>query len=152
MTTDSEHSPIDESKILTFPQGLPGFEDDHRFTMFHSEGSDQAGQESGNKLFWLESLDNPGVGFTVVDPTLYGLNYVIDLSDEEQALLQSKDPSQILVLLILAKNDDSRPDQPKVHANIAGPLLINIENRLAMQKVLAHSRVEVNIVDSKVAG
>ncbi len=144
MTTTSASSQNDQNKIITFPQGLPGFEEDHRFSMFHSNDSD----DQGSKLFWLESLDHPEVGFTVVDPTLYGLNYVIDLTDEEQALLQSKDPNQILVLLMLAKNDTSEPDKPKVHANIAGPILINTENRVALQKVLTRSRVEVNIVGS----
>lgn len=142
MSTAADRPQVDPDKIITFPQGLPGFEDDHRFSMFHSEGE----KEEANKLFWLESLDNPDVGFTVVDPTLYGLNYVIDLTDEEEALLESSDPNQILVLLILAKNDESEPGKPRVHANIAGPILINTENRIALQKVLARSRVEVNIV------
>lgn len=145
MTTAPNQTQIDPEKIITFPQGLPGFEDDHRFSMFHSETD----KGENSKLFWLESLDNPDVGFTVVDPTLYGLNYVIDLTDEEQALLQSSDPNQILVLLILAKNDENQPGEPKVHANIAGPILINTESRVALQKVLTHSRVEVNIVGAK---
>ncbi|WPL17917.1 Flagellar assembly factor FliW [Thiorhodovibrio winogradskyi] len=142
MTTAPDQPQIDPDKIITFPQGLPGFEDDHRFSMFHSEGD----KGENSKLFWLESLDNSDVGFTVVDPTLYGLNYVIDLTDEEQALLQSSDPNQILVLLILAKNDESKPGEPRVHANIAGPILINTETRVALQKVMTRSRVEVNIV------
>ncbi|MBK5968598.1 MULTISPECIES: flagellar assembly protein FliW [Thiorhodovibrio] len=144
MAASSDRPQIDANKIITFPQGLPGFEDDHRFTMFHN--SDGKPEEQSNKLFWLESLDSPDVRFTVVDPTLYGLNYVIDLNDEEQALLQSKDPNEILVLLMLARNDESDAAKPKVHANIAGPILINTENRLALQKVLTRSRVEVNIV------
>jgi flagellar assembly factor FliW len=150
MTTASDRPQVDPEKIITFPQGLPGFEDDHRFSMFHSSEGEGAGDggEQSSKLFWLESLDHPEVGFTVVDPTLYGLNYVIDLTDEEEALLQSKDPNQILVLLMLAKNDESDPSKPKVHANIAGPILINTENRVALQKVLSRSRVEVNIVGS----
>lgn len=148
MTTTPANPEVDPNKIITFPQGLPGFEEDHRFSMFH----DSSGDEHGGKLFSLESLDNPGVGFTVVDPTLYGLNYVIDLSDEEQTLLQSKDPNQILVLLMLAKDDTSEPGQPRVHANIAGPILINTETRMAMQKVLTRSRVEVSIVDAAASG
>lgn len=145
MTTAQDNPQIDPEKVITFPQGLPGFEDDHRFSMFHSE-------KEGSKHFWLESLDHPEVGFTVVDPTLYGLNYVIDLTDEEEKLLQSKDPNQILVLLILAKNEDADPGKPKVNANIAGPILINTENRIALQKVLTRSRVEVNIVGSSASG
>lgn len=144
MTASSDRPQVDPEKIITFPQGLPGFEDDHRFTLFHN--SDGKTEDESNKLFWLESLDTPDVRFTVVDPTLYGLNYVIDLNDEEEALLQSKDPNQILVLLMLARNDENDPTKPKVHANIAGPILINTENRFALQKVLTRSRVEVNIV------
>jgi flagellar assembly factor FliW len=149
MTAIADTPKVDPDKIITFPQGLTGFEDDHRFSLCHSDVPE-------SKLFWLESLDHPDLTLTLIDPTVYGLNYAINLSDEEEALLQAKDPHQIIVFLVLAKNaapDEKQPDpnQPLVHANIAGPILINTDKRIAMQKVLFRSQMELNIIDSAIS-
>ena len=52
---------------LTFPQEYPEFEKYTKYNIFHKEENDIS-------AYWLESCD-PQVTFTLVDPTVYGLNY-----------------------------------------------------------------------------
>jgi flagellar assembly factor FliW len=137
--TVSVQPEIDSGKIITFPEGIPGFEKYTRFTVFHKE-------ENGINVYWFESLESPSITFTMVDPTVYGLNYEMQLTDEEQRLLDTDDPSSVAVLLILKKNEQPASIQAGLNANIAGPVLINMNNRIAMQKVITRPDVNVHIV------
>ena len=58
---------VDPDTIITFPHGIPGFESDTRFKFFHQEGS--------NIVFWLQSVDNEEVLFSVAHPTHFNINY-----------------------------------------------------------------------------
>jgi flagellar assembly factor FliW len=128
-------------KVVTFPQGIPGFETYTEYTVFHKH-------ENKTNVYWLESVDAPKVTFTLVDPTDYGLNYSIDLTDEETSMLGTDDPKQLAVLLMLSKEEDGAKHVSTLHANIAGPLIINVDKRLGLQKVLVTARLDVNITQS----
>lgn len=128
------------SKEVTFPRGIPGFEDQTRYRFYHSD------TEAG-RVYWMESCDQPELTFTLVDPKSYGLNYVLELTDDEQALLQAETTDEIAVLLMLSKTQDSSQEgRPALNANIGGPILVNVERHLGMQKLLAHWRTELNII------
>ena len=129
------------SNLLIFPRGIPGFEDQTNFTLFHSD------TDSG-RVYWITSCDSPDITFTLVDPTLYGLNYALELTDEEQALLQADSADDILVFLMLWKRENTDQDpRPGLNANIEGPILINVEKRLGMQKILVKPKVEMTILE-----
>ena len=54
----------------------------------------------------------------------------------------------VAVLLMLWKQEEPGQDaKPGLNANIAGPILINVEKRLGMQKILASPKVELNITE-----
>ena len=137
--TVSAQPEIDSGKIITFPLGIPGFEKYTRFTIFHKE-------ENGINVYWFESVEGPSITFTMVDPTVYGLNYELWLTDEEQKLLDADDPNSIAILLILKKNDQ-QDSVIGLNANIAGPVIINVKNRIGLQKVILRPNVNVNIAE-----
>ncbi|SHO53138.1 flagellar assembly protein FliW [Desulfopila aestuarii] len=135
---DAAQPIMDSGKVITFPKGIPGFETYTKYTLFHK-------QENKTCVYWIESVDSPGVTFTLVDPTDYGLNYSMDLSDDEAVALGTDDPRELAVLLMLSKKgEDGKASS--LHANIAGPIILNPEKRLGIQKVLASARLDVNIV------
>ena len=136
--TVSAQPEIDSGKIITFPLGIPGFEKYTRFTIFHKE-------ENGINVYWFESVEQPSITLTMVDPTVYGLNYELWLTDEEQELLAADDPISIAILLILKKGEED--SVAGLNANIAGPVIINMKNRIGLQKVLLRPNVEVNIAE-----
>jgi flagellar assembly factor FliW len=128
----------DSEKVVTFPEGIPGFETYTKYNIFHKE-------EKQSSIYWLESVDSPKVTFTLVDPTDYGLNYTLDLTDAEQRLLDADDPKHLAVLLMLSKKEEGEEAVSSLHANIAGPIVLNLEKRLGIQKVLTRARMDVNI-------
>lgn len=118
---------IQSEKVFTFPKGIPGFEEYTTFKIFHKD-------DGKVSAYWLESCDTPVVTFTLVDPTAYDLNYDIFLDDLEQQTIKAENPLDIGVFLMLKKKEDKLDEQ--LSANIGGPLVINVQEQLGMQKIL----------------
>lgn len=118
--------PINPETVLNFPQGLIGFEDSKRFSIFHEEGKPT--------VFWLQSLDDPRLMFSIVPPESIDVAYQIELSDADTALLQLKNPEDATVVVILYR--DAVEGQERINANTRSPLVINMASRTGMQKVL----------------
>jgi flagellar assembly factor FliW len=125
---------IDPDTIITFPNGLPGFETCTRYKLFNGEDDP--------KVYWLQSLDDDEVMFSMVLPETFNIAYELTLNDEEVRLIEAEEPAQIIVLLLLSRASDEMGDEATIlteggiRANINGPLLLNLDKRLAMQKVL----------------
>lgn len=124
---------VDPNNVIAFPSGMPGFEKCTRFQLFHEE-KDQP------MVYWLQSLDEPDVAFSVIDPTAFGLNYQMTLSDEETKLLDAKDANEIAVMMVLYnpmfEEGGKLKQSSGVSANINGPMLINVRSKRGMQKVI----------------
>ena len=125
---------IQSEKIFTFPKGIPGFEEYTTFKIFHKD-------DGKVSAYWLESCETPVVTFTLVDPTAYDLNYDIYLDDSEQQTIKAANPLDIGVFLMLKKDEES--DDVQLGANIGGPLVINVQEQLGLQKVLKRQSREV---------
>ncbi|GGY06917.1 flagellar assembly protein FliW [Paludibacterium paludis] len=123
---------IDETSVIVFPRGLPALENCTRFTLFHEAGKDAP------HVYWMQSLDNPDVLFTITEPAQLGLSYEIELSDEETALLDIREPEEATVAVIVYQdavdNPDPHPFPVTLRANARNPLVINLRARLALQK------------------
>lgn len=126
--------------IINFPNGIPGFEDQTQFQLFHQEG---------NKIvFVLQSLDNTSLVFPVAHPSHFNINYQFILSDEEQAQLQIQSTEDLLLLLLLHKDENSPPsDPPMIKGSIKSPLLINIKNKIGIQKTLSAIEQSITVTE-----
>jgi len=138
---------IDPSTIINFPNGIPGFEDQTRFKLFHQEGDNPL-------IFWLQSLDDESLVFSVAQPSIFNINYSFELNDAEEATLGIEDTADILLLVILHKDSPDlsgviqslkmqalsmqgvTSDQPAIKGAIRSPLVINSAKRIGLQKVL----------------
>ena len=88
---------VNPDTVLTFPAGLSGFENLKRYSLFHEEGKPT--------VFWLQSLDDTSVSFSVVEPKSLAIGYEIDLSDEDCNSIDYKDADETLVLVILYRTE-----------------------------------------------
>lgn len=126
-STVTQQPSIQSEKVFTFPKGIPGFEEYTTFKIFHKD-------DGKISAYWLESCEAPVVTFTLVDPTFYDLNYDLFLDDSEQEILKAEDPQNIGIFLMLKKKEEKLDEQ--LSANIGGPLIINVQEKLGLQKVL----------------
>ena len=125
---------IQDDEIITFPQGLPGFEENTRFKVFHEEGKPT--------VHWLQSVDDAELCFSVMEPDLLNLGYEFELSDEQTQTLEVTEGDELIVVLMLSKAGNSSeqdletvPNQ-SIRANLQGPLVINLRARKALQASL----------------
>lgn len=133
---------IDSEKILTFPHGIPGFEKYTTYVVYHKE-------ENNISAFWLESCDEPKITFTLVDPAQYGLNYELELNDEERDLLKAEKAQELGIFMVLSKKEGGENQAPVLNANIAGPVVINPRTQLGLQKVITRSSLSTTIIQEQ---
>ncbi|UCV13513.1 flagellar assembly protein FliW [Quatrionicoccus australiensis] len=128
---------VNPEKVITFPNGLVGFESSTRFTLVHEN---DAGESAS---FTLQSLDDPTLAFQIVDPTTLGYNYELALSDAENALLQTPVASDVAVMQVLFKKEEG--GKAVISPNLRAPLVINTKARVGLQKVMETFRPNITL-------
>ena len=116
---------IDEAEMIHFAQGLPGFPDARRFVLL-----DHVREAP---FHWLQSVDDAGLAFMIIDPVLVKPDYTMSLPDHAFSDLRAKDGDEFKVVVILTL-PPGKPD--KITANLQAPLVFNTANRFAKQMIL----------------
>lgn len=129
---------VNPEKVISFPEGLTGFENSKRFMLVHEAA------EGEPASYTLQSLDNPNLAFQIADPTALGFQYELALSDAEAALLQTPAPEDVGVMLLLFKQEDEGR-ATGLGANFRAPLVINTRARIGLQKVIGRPRSNITI-------
>ena len=125
--------------MYTFPNGLPGFEDCTQFELCSEKKGDV-------DLYQLQSAEQKELAFDLIDPAAFDLNYQFTLTDEEQEQLEAKSAEDLVVFLMLSRKQ-AGDEASAIHANIAGPLVLNINSRKGMQKVLNKMDYSINLAE-----
>jgi flagellar assembly factor FliW len=128
---------FETNSVIDFPAGLPGFEACKRFKLFHEEGKPT--------IFFLQSLDKPEVLFSLGDPGLLNLSYEVTLTDAEQKLLDTAPGDELLLVVIVYKDEKAENKAAAVKANMFAPIVLNITKRRGIQKVLKELDAQVAI-------
>ena len=130
---------VNPDSIITFPRGLPGFEDQTRFKLFHQEGSEI--------VYWLQAIDSDDLTFSVAHPARFNINYSFVLTDDEERLLQLENVDDLLILILLHKDDEGDSGKPTIKGSIKSPLIINSEKRIGLQKVLLNIEQSITLTE-----
>jgi len=116
---------IDESKIINFREGIPGFEDAKRFIVLYD------GDET-SPFRWLQSVDNAQLAFATVNPFMILNDYDIEIPEETVSSLNIESIEDVMVLSIVVVPDDPN----EMTMNLKAPVIINVKNNIGMQVVL----------------
>ncbi len=118
---------VDEKKIVYFPDGLLGFEQNKKFAIIESEYE---------PFIYLQSIENKDLSFLMIDPFLICQNYEIDIDDEALKNIGATSPEDIIIMTIVTIPSDNS----NITANFLGPVVINRKNNQCMQYVLQDNR------------
>lgn len=131
---------VDPTTLITFPKGIPGFENQTKFKLFH--------QEQNPIIYWLQSIDDENLTFSVANPANFNINYSFVISDEEQALLKLENMDDLIILILLhAGADAQEAGKPAIRGSIKSPLLINSAERVAIQKNLSEIEQSITVFE-----
>ena len=131
---------IDAESVISFPDGIPGFEDQTQFQLFQ--------QKDSKVVYSLQSITNDDIAFSVAQPINFNINYYFVLTDAEETTLEIESADDLLILLILHKNDGvDAPGFPTIKGSIKSPLLINTKKRIGIQKPLATVEQSITLTE-----
>ena len=72
-----------------------------------------------------------------------GFNYELKLTDEENAILGSLAPEDVAVMQVLFKKEED--SKAVITPSLRAPLVINVKDRLGLQKVMEKMRSNVTL-------
>lgn len=119
---------VSDKTLLLFPSGLVGFPAFRRFVVL------DVPEDSGYQ--WLQSVDEPGLAFVIVDVHLLDPDFRVDVPEEGLAELDMT-PADPIVIMVVVTIPSGRPDQAT--ANLRAPLVVNLGTRKGKQIILHES-------------
>lgn len=114
---------IDDSKIINFPEGIPGLEDEKEFIFIEIP--------ENNTFYCLQSTQQEEVAFFLIKPWDFFPDYDIDIPPEELEELEIRTKEDLVLYNIITISNDY-----KITANLLGPIIINIETLKGKQMIL----------------
>ena len=118
---------VQDSDLITFPDGMLGFPQLKQYVMLDNPG--------GGPFKWLQSIEMPAIAFVVTDPLLFFPDYKVSIRREDLASINLKEADGGYVLVVVTV----KPDVYESTANLSGPVILNVAERLARQIVLNDS-------------
>lgn len=131
---------VDDAKILTFDDGLIGFENLKKFTLIYNNET-----EASSNVTWLQSLDEPLVAFPVINPFYIMTDYNPIVEDEVLIPLgELKEDSTAIFLTLTVPSDIT-----KMTTNLKAPIIINADTKKGCQVIAENPEyvVKYNIYD-----
>lgn len=119
---------VPDDKVLSFPDGLLGFEQFHRYVILE--------HDPGTPFKWLQCLDDADVAFVIINPAEFAPEYVIELGRDDVVKLGLKDVGEAAVYVLVVIPEDPSA----MTANLQGPLVLNADLRVGRQVVLPDGR------------
>ncbi|MGD9140495.1 MAG: flagellar assembly protein FliW [bacterium] len=119
---------IDDDAVISMPEGMLGFSEITRYVLIQ--------HRDGSPFLWYQAVDEPNLAFVVVDAFTFFPDYEIVMSTDDVEVLDCKKPGDLAVFLVVVI-----PDNPEeMTANLRGPLVINVSNKVARQVVLTDDK------------
>ena len=124
---------VKEDKVVMFVEDLAGFAGFREFALIPIP--------QHSPFICLQAINNPEVGFVIVDPWQFISDYSPVISDNDAQSLDLNSPSDALLFTLVTA--DSGADN-KLSLNLLAPLVININSGKAKQVVLENSNYSTN--------
>ena len=122
---------VDENKMITFGEGIPGLEQYQKYALLQFEES--------YPIVWLQSMDDTGICLPVLDTFSVLPDYVFDIDDTDVKSLDLKSPDELHVVSVVVIPEDIQG----MTVNLAAPIIINTLSGQAKQIVLTGTEYNV---------
>lgn len=117
---------IEDSKIISFPNGIIGFPDLKRFTLMYDS------EKGSDTIKWLQSIEEPGFAMPVMDPLIVCPDYNPQVDRLSITDIGELDDTEMLVLVTVTVPHDLK----QMTVNLKGPFIINVKEMKASQTII----------------
>jgi flagellar assembly factor FliW len=119
---------VADEAVISMPDGMLGFSEIKRYVLIQ--------HRDGSPFLWYQAVDEPNLAFVVVDAFTFFPDYEVVMSSEDVEVLKCTKPGDLAVFLVVVI-----PDNPEdMTANLRGPLVVNVDNKVARQVVLTDEK------------
>lgn len=116
---------------MEFPEGILGFGQLRKFVLL---------DDPNDEIFaWLQSCEEPGIAFPVLEPELFDSAYNPNLTKSDLAALELETDNGYRMFTIITIPKD--PTQ--MTANMKAPIIVNVKKRRARQCVLQDNQLAI---------
>jgi flagellar assembly factor FliW len=116
-----------EQDRITLPEGLVGMPDLRQFLI--------ADFEEKVPFRWLQSVDDPSVGFLIADPVLFAPDFSLGLTESDLSGLAVSDPEELGIFVLCT----FRGSWQETTGNLMGPVIIHAASRQGRQIIVEDS-------------
>ena len=125
---------VDESKVISFPEGILGFPEMKRFVlMFDSDKSEATG------LNFLVSLDEPAFMMPVVPAIAVKPDYSPSITADIEKAIGPLTEDNLLILVTMTIPSDIT----QMTVNLNAPIIVNDESRKAIQAMVENDGYDI---------
>jgi flagellar assembly factor FliW len=122
---------VPEDKVITFKEGLPGFQQIHRFVVLE--------MDELKPFQYLQALDDPPIALFIINPFMIDPTYEFRLTDSDMEDINSTNSAELAIYAVA-----TIPENPKeATLNLMAPIVINDKDRCGMQVILHESKYSV---------
>ncbi|MCL2386789.1 MAG: flagellar assembly protein FliW [Defluviitaleaceae bacterium] len=114
----------DPERVIHFPEGIPGFPESKNYLLM-SENEDE------DMFFWLQSVDDGDVAFTLMDVYKVLLDYDPQVEEDDIFELGKIENTPLLIYNIVVIPDYTR----NMRVNLRAPVVINLGTGLGKQVI-----------------
>lgn len=115
---------LQTDKIMNFPNGIPGFENQLRFIMLQTEEE--------LPFSYMQSVNDGDLAFIVTNPFLFFTDYQFDLPQEIQNELNLRNESDVMIFSIVTVNAQAG----ELTLNLLAPIVLNMAEKVGQQIIL----------------
>lgn len=121
---------ISDDKIITFDNGIIGFEDYKKYTLIYDADSQE---KSDSAIMWLQSMDEPTLALPILKPMYVRPDYdpVVD-SELLRCLGDNINDEDLLVFVTITVPTDIT----KMTCNLKAPIVIDSETLKGVQLIV----------------
>lgn len=119
---------VEESLIFNFIEPILGYEELSKYILLD--------YEDNSPFKWLQSAEDPEIAFPVTFPAFFGIDYQFVIQEDKAKKLELANADNLLSFNISCV-PHGNPQNATV--NLAGPIVINMDNKKAMQLVLTNT-------------
>ncbi|MCI8306460.1 MAG: flagellar assembly protein FliW, partial [Lachnospiraceae bacterium] len=126
--------------IITFDQGVLGFEEYKKFTIIFDTS-----KETESSISWLQCMDEPELAFPMINPFYVMEDYNPVVETEWLEPLGGVTDENIVIFVFV----NIKSDITKLTANLKAPIIINSDTRKGAQLIVENTEYEIkyNIYD-----
>lgn len=118
---------VDESKVINFKDGIPGFTDIKNYVLLTNEDN----KEGGGPFFWLQAVDNGDIALALINPFAFYPTYSPEIKDEYVGFLGHETANDLSVFNVVVVPEDLKD----MTVNLRAPILINQNTKMGAQVI-----------------